>query len=62
MASMFQKLLDRSKSQPGALERFFSTHPVTQDRIRDAESRASKITPRGTITDEPEFQAIRRRV
>ena len=60
MATMFQKLMANSKGQPGKVEQFFSTHPLTQDRVRHAEERAAQL---GTgRTDEPEFQAIKRRV
>lgn len=61
MASMFEKLLATRQGQPGRLEQFFSTHPLTEDRIRDSRSRAEQIGNRG-ITDEPQFQEIRRRV
>jgi predicted Zn-dependent protease len=62
MASMFRELLEHQKSSPGAVERFFSTHPQTEERVRDAENRASRLAPRGNlVTDEPEFQAVRRR-
>lgn len=62
MASMFRELLEHQKSRPGSVERFFSTHPATEERVRDAENRASRLAPRGNlVTDEPEFQAVRRR-
>ena len=60
MASMFEKLLDHRQSQPSRVSQFFSTHPLTEDRIRDARSRAAELGNRG-ITDEPQFQEIRRR-
>jgi predicted Zn-dependent protease len=58
---MFQLLLEHQQSQPSRVEQFFSTHPLTQDRLEDARSRAARIGNRG-ITDEPQFQEIRRRV
>ena len=63
MASMFQELLEHQKSSPSRVEQFFSTHPLTTERIRDSERRAAELQARGgTITDEPEFQRIRSRV
>lgn len=63
MAAMFRLLLAQQQSSPGRVEKFFSTHPATEDRIRDAERRAASMTGRsGLVTDEPEFQNIRRRV
>ena len=61
MATMFEELLEHRQGQPGRVEQFFSTHPLTEDRIRDARNRAEKIGNRGTL-DEPEFQSIKRRV
>jgi predicted Zn-dependent protease len=61
MATMFELLLEHQQSQPGRVEQFFSTHPLTQERLQDARNRAAKIGNRG-ITDEPQFQEIKRRV
>jgi predicted Zn-dependent protease len=61
MASMFEKLLAQQKGSPGSVEQFFSTHPLTEDRIRDARTRAAQLGNKG-ITDEPEFQDVKRRL
>jgi predicted Zn-dependent protease len=61
MASMFEELLEHRQGQPSRVEQFFSTHPLTEDRIRSARERAARIGNRG-ITDEPTFQDIQRRV
>lgn len=61
MATMFEELLEHRQSQPGRVEQFFSTHPLTEDRIRKARERAARIGERGAL-DEPEFQSIKRRV
>jgi beta-barrel assembly-enhancing protease len=61
MAAMFETLLAQRQGQPGRLEQFFSTHPLTEERVRDARSRAAQIGDRGLI-DEPQYQDIRRRV
>lgn len=61
MASMFEELLEHRKGQPGRVEQFFSTHPLTENRVRDSRTRAAQIGNRG-ITDEQQFQDIKRRV
>ena len=62
MAAMFRVLLRNQQSQPSRVEQFFATHPTTEERIRDSENRAAQLSSAGTITDEPQFQAVRRRV
>lgn len=61
MVTMFEKLLAQQKSEPSRVEQFFSTHPLTEDRVRDARARADSIGNHG-ITDEPGFQEAKRRV
>ncbi len=61
MAQMFEVLLAQRQGQPGRLEQFFSTHPLTEERVRDSRSRAAQLGERG-ITDEPQYQDVRRRV
>jgi predicted Zn-dependent protease len=33
MVTMFEELLSRRRRDPGAVDRFFATHPLTEDRI-----------------------------
>jgi predicted Zn-dependent protease len=61
MVTMFEKLLAQQKSEPSRVEQFFSSHPLTEERVRDARSRADSLGNRG-ITDEPGFQDAKRRV
>ena len=61
MATMFEELLENRQGQPGRVEQFFSTHPLTQDRARVARQRAEQIGNRGTL-DEPGFRAAKARV
>ena len=60
MATMFEELLEHRRGQPGRVEQFFSTHPLTEERARDARNRANQIGNRGTL-DEPGFQEAKRR-
>lgn len=61
MASMFEELMEQRQRQPGRVEQFFATHPAIDERVRDARNRAQQIGNTG-ITDEPQFQSIKRRV
>lgn len=62
MATMFEELLEHRQRSPGRVEQFFSSHPLTEERIRDARNRAANMRGRNVATDEPEFQNIKRRV
>jgi predicted Zn-dependent protease len=57
MLDMFQKLLALEKSQPGAVARFFSDHPGTQDRINDVSSRIQKMGNVGGTVDTQGYHA-----
>lgn len=61
MATMFEELLEHSKGDSGRVAQFFSTHPLTEERVRDARKRAQQIGDRGVL-DEPGFQDAKRRV
>jgi len=62
MLDMFQRLLALENSRPGAVAKFFQDHPGTQDRINDISGRLAKMGRTTGIVDDPEFQAVRRRV
>jgi beta-barrel assembly-enhancing protease len=62
MTTMFEKLLANRRSSPGRVEQFFSTHPLTEDRIRNTQRQIQSLPARSTITDEPQFQQIKARV
>lgn len=63
MATMFQKLIAQRKAAPGSVEKFFSTHPLTENRIRETEQEAAKLPPKsGLRMDDPTYQAIKRTV
>ena len=63
--SMFRILLSERRSNPGALDAFFATHPLEETRIRETEaligaypsSQLKRLTK-----DTPAFQAFRRRL
>ncbi|HYH07468.1 MAG TPA: M48 family metallopeptidase [Thermoanaerobaculia bacterium] len=60
MATMFEELLEHRQGQPGRVEQFFSTHPLTEDRMRRAQQRATQIGTRGVL-NEPGFEDAQRR-
>jgi len=45
MVSMFQKLLEERKSRPGAVESWFLTHPLEEDRINAVQAMINQIPP-----------------
>ena len=62
MAAMFRVLIAHQQRSPSRVEQFFSTHPTTEERIRNAERRADEMgSTANLITDEPQFQSIRSR-
>lgn len=60
MLDMFRKLQSLEQGRPGAVERFFLDHPLTQDRINNISNQIGNARTNG-IVDEPEYQSIRRR-
>ena len=59
LGNLFRTLLaDKTKAA-----RYLASHPINEDRIKDVDDKASKLTKRATvITDEPEFHTIRERL
>ncbi len=45
MVTMFQKLLDERKSRPGAVESWFLTHPLEEDRIVAVQAQINQVPP-----------------
>ena len=65
MVSMFQKLLEERKTRPGAVESWFLTHPLEEDRINAVQSMINAIPP-GQLaqlgTDSRNFHAFKSRI
>lgn len=65
MVSMFRKLLDERKARPGAVESWFLTHPLEEDRITAVQSMINAIPP-GQLaqlgTDTRNFHAFKSRI
>ncbi len=63
MVEMFQELLRRRQRQPSSVERFFSTHPLTEDRIRDVQAAIAELPSTSGLTrTDREYQGVRSRV
>ncbi len=62
MVTMFQKLMAQGRSRPDAVSQFFSTHPLTEDRIRKTENRIPQLAQRSTALDDQGFQNLKARV
>ena len=62
---MFEILLAERQAQPGALDAWFSTHPLEESRIAKARERINARDPatlQGLMKDSPNFQAFKRRL
>jgi predicted Zn-dependent protease len=60
----FEKLETMEKKKPGSLSKVFSTHPMTEDRIRAAQDNIQenlKIRPE-YVLDTSEFQGVKKRL
>src|SRR5439155_11012327 len=44
MAVVFGRLAEQQHSLPSVVERFFSSHPLSDNRMRDAERRAAALS------------------
>lgn len=63
MVTMFQELIERRKRQPGSVESFFSSHPLTEERIENVRAQIQQLPPRqGLVLRDAEFQSIQQRV
>ena len=49
MASVFRKLSEQQRSLPSIVERFASSHPLSEDRMRDTERRANAMPRHGAV-------------
>ena len=65
MVTMFRKLLDERKSRPGAVESWFLTHPLEEDRITAIQTQINQL-PAGKLaqlgTDTRNFHSFKARL
>ena len=65
MVTMFQKLLEERKARPGAVESWFLTHPLEEDRITAIQTQINQLPP-STLTrlgtDSRNFHSFKARI
>jgi predicted Zn-dependent protease len=49
MVTMFQELLAAQKSEPGAVGKFFASHPLTEERITNARAQIATLPPKQNL-------------
>lgn len=62
---MFRILISERKSNPGAVEAWFATHPTEESRIADTDAMIAKIDPlilQSLTQDTPNFHTFQQRV
>jgi predicted Zn-dependent protease len=62
---MFEILLQERQSNPSAVEGWFSTHPMEEDRIAATKAQIAQISPailRTLRTDSPQYQTFKKRI
>ncbi len=62
---MFRVLLSERQTNPGALDAFFASHPLEEDRITATEAQIARYPAsqlKGLTKDTPAFQSFRRRL
>lgn len=62
MVNMFETMLQLRRRRPNIVEQFFSTHPLTEERIEEMKTRAGEMERSKADTDEALFERIQRRV
>ena len=63
MVRMFEGLLSRRRSQPSSVDKFFATHPLTEERIRDTRNAIASLPAKsGLISRDAAYQSVRREV
>jgi len=65
MVTMFQKLLEERQSRPGAVDSWFLTHPLEEDRIRAVQAQINQLPPSTLArlgTDTRNFHAFKARI
>lgn len=65
LPTFFEELIAERKRRPSSLEQWFSTHPLTEERVAATQSLIARVPAtrlRGLTTDTREFQSFRSRV
>lgn len=62
MISMFEELLRQREQRPGSVSQFFSTHPLTEERIAAVREQIQGMNTSGLTTRDSQLSQIKRRV
>lgn len=63
LVEVFERLLAARKRQPSSVERFFSTHPLTEQRLAEARREIAALPARsGLVQRDPAYQQLQSRV
>ena len=62
MVSFFEKLLDARARRPSAMEQFFSSHPLTEERIQNVKNQIQGLAPNPLTQTDPGFSTFRKAV
>lgn len=63
MVRMFEALLEERRRRPSGIEQFFSTHPLSEERIAAINAEIDKLPPRqGLVTNDNGFRQLKQRV
>lgn len=62
MVDFFSKLDKISQRSPGKMEQFFSSHPLTAERIQRVQGEIAKLPPKAFKDDSAEFNRIKPRI
>jgi predicted Zn-dependent protease len=63
LVQLFETLLAERQRRPSAVERFFASHPLTEDRIREVQKEISAFPSGGNlIADDPRFRDLQYRM
>ena len=63
MVDLFRKLIAQRQSSPSRVTQFFSTHPLTEERIRNVQQEIAKMPNRSDlVTNDPQLATVKQRV
>jgi predicted Zn-dependent protease len=61
MVDFLRKLLAMRERKPTHVERFFSSHPVTEERVATVEALAAELPPTALVRNTPDYSKFRER-
>ena len=62
---LFERLIEERQRSPGALDAFFASHPMEEDRIRATRHEIASLDPgllRGLVRDNEQYQRFKERI